>query len=407
MVDAWAAEHLEIQTRDARAGGRPGPQRRRVFVGPYAPVSLGDYLRRLQPRAAHRRGCACHSSGLSVQSFLRGSPRRRVRPRGAGRGRAARDRRSASAEDLPGSRRRGAGALRRVRRERSRLTSRCATTCAGVDAVRRAAARRAGPAQHQREPVPAARRRLVAEHRARPSPRRPATSTATPTGTRRAARATSRPTSAARPASPARRAGLGGQRLQRGACSSCCRPSAARAARRSASSRRTRCTRDRARHRAPAGSPGRRARRTSRFDLGRGRRRGRASTGPTSCSCRSPNNPTGTALPLEIVDALCAARRRRHGRRRRGVRRVRARGHAVARSTLLAEHPQPGRHPHDVQGVRAGRCAAWATCAAAPEIVRRAAAGPAALPPVRASPRRSRAPRCAHADELLGTGRAV
>ena len=42
-----------------------------VFVGPYAPVSLGDYAagsNHVLPTA----GCATHSSGLSVQSFLRG-----------------------------------------------------------------------------------------------------------------------------------------------------------------------------------------------------------------------------------------------------------------------------------------------------------------------------------------------
>jgi histidinol dehydrogenase len=42
-----------------------------VFVGPHSPVSLGDYAagsNHVLPTA----GCACHSSGLSVQSFLRG-----------------------------------------------------------------------------------------------------------------------------------------------------------------------------------------------------------------------------------------------------------------------------------------------------------------------------------------------
>ncbi len=70
-VNAYAAEHLEIQTVDAaevagriRAAGA-------VFVGPWAPVSLGDYCagsNHVLPTA----GCARHSSGLSVQTFLRG-----------------------------------------------------------------------------------------------------------------------------------------------------------------------------------------------------------------------------------------------------------------------------------------------------------------------------------------------
>ncbi len=70
VVDAYAAEHLEIHTVDA--AGRAGRVRNAgaIFVGPYAPVSLGDYCagsNHVLPTA----GCACHSSGLSVRSFLR------------------------------------------------------------------------------------------------------------------------------------------------------------------------------------------------------------------------------------------------------------------------------------------------------------------------------------------------
>ncbi|WP_155768132.1 histidinol dehydrogenase [Mycobacterium asiaticum] len=71
VVNAYAAEHLEIQTADAsqiagrvRAAGA-------IFVGPYAPVSLGDYCagsNHVLPTA----GSARYSSGLSVQTFLRG-----------------------------------------------------------------------------------------------------------------------------------------------------------------------------------------------------------------------------------------------------------------------------------------------------------------------------------------------
>ena len=42
-----------------------------IFVGPYSPVSLGDYCagsNHVLPTA----GSAAHSSGLSVQTFLRG-----------------------------------------------------------------------------------------------------------------------------------------------------------------------------------------------------------------------------------------------------------------------------------------------------------------------------------------------
>ncbi|MFC7548479.1 histidinol dehydrogenase [Plantactinospora sp. GCM10030261] len=71
VVDAYAAEHLEIHTRDARDWALRVRNAGAIFVGPYAPVSLGDYCagsNHVLPTA----GCARHSSGLSVQSFLRG-----------------------------------------------------------------------------------------------------------------------------------------------------------------------------------------------------------------------------------------------------------------------------------------------------------------------------------------------
>jgi histidinol dehydrogenase len=71
VVDAYAAEHLEIQTTDARAYAMRVRNAGAVFVGPYAPVSLGDYLAGSN-HVLPTGGCARHSSGLSVQSFLRG-----------------------------------------------------------------------------------------------------------------------------------------------------------------------------------------------------------------------------------------------------------------------------------------------------------------------------------------------
>jgi histidinol dehydrogenase len=71
VVDAYAAEHLEIQTRDAAAVAARVRNAGAVFVGPYAPVSLGDYCAGSN-HVLPTGGCACHSSGLSVQSFLRG-----------------------------------------------------------------------------------------------------------------------------------------------------------------------------------------------------------------------------------------------------------------------------------------------------------------------------------------------
>jgi len=71
VVDAYAAEHLEIQTVDARALAARVRNAGAVFVGPWSPVSLGDYCAGSN-HVLPTGGCARHSSGLSVQSFLKG-----------------------------------------------------------------------------------------------------------------------------------------------------------------------------------------------------------------------------------------------------------------------------------------------------------------------------------------------
>lgn len=71
VVNAYAAEHLEIQTADAPQVAGRIRSAGAIFIGPWAPVSLGDYCagsNHVLPTA----GCARHSSGLSVQTFLRG-----------------------------------------------------------------------------------------------------------------------------------------------------------------------------------------------------------------------------------------------------------------------------------------------------------------------------------------------
>jgi len=70
VVDAYAAEHLEIQTRDARQWANRVRNAGAIFVGPYAPVSLGDYCAGSN-HVLPTGGCARHSSGLSVFTFLR------------------------------------------------------------------------------------------------------------------------------------------------------------------------------------------------------------------------------------------------------------------------------------------------------------------------------------------------
>jgi histidinol dehydrogenase len=71
VCDAYAAEHLEIQTRSASQVAARVRNAGAVFVGPYSPVSLGDYCAGSN-HVLPTGGCARHSSGLSVQSFLRG-----------------------------------------------------------------------------------------------------------------------------------------------------------------------------------------------------------------------------------------------------------------------------------------------------------------------------------------------
>ncbi|KRE43312.1 histidinol dehydrogenase [Knoellia sp. Soil729] len=71
VVNAYAAEHLEIHTADAAGVAAQVRNAGAVFVGTWSPVSLGDYCAGSN-HVLPTGGCAAHSSGLSVQSFLRG-----------------------------------------------------------------------------------------------------------------------------------------------------------------------------------------------------------------------------------------------------------------------------------------------------------------------------------------------
>ena len=71
VVNAYAAEHLEIQTKNARDDAAKIRNAGAVFIGRFSPVSLGDYSAGSN-HVLPTGGCACHSSGLSVQTFLRG-----------------------------------------------------------------------------------------------------------------------------------------------------------------------------------------------------------------------------------------------------------------------------------------------------------------------------------------------
>lgn len=71
VANLYAAEHLEIQTKDDARWADQIRNAGAVFLGPFTPVSLGDYSAGSN-HVLPTGGCACHSSGLSVQSFLRG-----------------------------------------------------------------------------------------------------------------------------------------------------------------------------------------------------------------------------------------------------------------------------------------------------------------------------------------------
>ena len=70
VANAYAAEHLEIQTAAAEQVAGRIRNAGAIFVGPWSPVSLGDYCAG-STHVLPTGGCATHSSGLNVRSFLK------------------------------------------------------------------------------------------------------------------------------------------------------------------------------------------------------------------------------------------------------------------------------------------------------------------------------------------------
>ncbi len=70
VADAWAPEHLEVQTQDAAKVAARVRSAGAIFVGPYSPVSLGDYLAGSN-HVLPTGGTARHTSGLSVYPYLK------------------------------------------------------------------------------------------------------------------------------------------------------------------------------------------------------------------------------------------------------------------------------------------------------------------------------------------------
>jgi len=71
VVDAYGAEHLEIQTADAAGIAARVTNAGAVFVGPHSPVSLGDYAAGSN-HVLPTGGTSRFTGGLGVQTFLRG-----------------------------------------------------------------------------------------------------------------------------------------------------------------------------------------------------------------------------------------------------------------------------------------------------------------------------------------------
>ena len=70
VSDAWAPEHLEVQTEDAGKVAARVRNAGAVFAGPNSPVSLGDYLAGSN-HVLPTGGTARHAAGLTVLPFLR------------------------------------------------------------------------------------------------------------------------------------------------------------------------------------------------------------------------------------------------------------------------------------------------------------------------------------------------
>ena len=70
VSDAWAPEHLEVQTEDAGKVATRVRNAGAIFAGAYSPVSLGDYLAGSN-HVLPTGGTARHAAGLTVLPFLK------------------------------------------------------------------------------------------------------------------------------------------------------------------------------------------------------------------------------------------------------------------------------------------------------------------------------------------------
>ena len=70
VINAYAPEHLELILKNSKAVAKQIRNAGAIFLDRFSPVSLGDYAAGSN-HVLPTGGCACHSSGLSVNTFMR------------------------------------------------------------------------------------------------------------------------------------------------------------------------------------------------------------------------------------------------------------------------------------------------------------------------------------------------
>ena len=70
VINAYAPEHLELILKNSKVVAKQIRNAGAIFLDRFSPVSLGDYAAGSN-HVLPTGGCACHSSGLSVNTFMR------------------------------------------------------------------------------------------------------------------------------------------------------------------------------------------------------------------------------------------------------------------------------------------------------------------------------------------------
>ena len=396
VVDAYAAEHLEIQTRDAARGGGAGAQRRgdlrrrrgrrcRWATTAPAPTTC------CPPAAARGTPAACRCSRSCAASTSSSTTSGRW-PRWPGTSTRWPARRT-----CPRTRPPSASGSRLM--TDARPSSRCGRSCGAARPTAPRSCRRRYRLNTNENPYPLPAELLAdlgtalghAALRAQPLSR---------PGRRRAAHRPGRLPEPRRAASRSSRRRCGRPTAPTRCCSRSCRRSAAAGGRRWASRRRTRCTRSSPPAPAPPGSTGTAG---ADFTIDAGRRRGAGARAAPGRRLRDqPEQPDRHRRGAGDDRASSTTRPQ-------GVLVVDEAYEEFARAgTPVGAHPAAraaaaDRQPDDEQGVRHGRAAAGLP-GRRPGGGRRAAAGAAAVPPQLAHPGR-RAHRAGAHRRAAGHGR--